>query len=198
MKHNLNTNDRQDDMELVRRAQQGDADAFSVMFGAHRAKIYSVCLRMTSNAAEAEDLTQDAFLQVFRRLGTFRGDAALSTWLCRVAVNTVLRHLRMREPRQLSLDQNEQWTNGSPKLELGRMDDRLAGSVDRIVLARAMKGLPVGYRTIFVLHEIKGYAHREIARMLQCSVGTSKSQLHKAKMKLKLAIMIKAVEQMRR
>jgi RNA polymerase sigma-70 factor (ECF subfamily) len=196
VKHNLNANERQADVELVRRAQQGDADAFSVMFSAHRTKVYSLCLRMTSNAAEAEDLTQDAFLQVFRKLATFRGDSALSTWLYRVAVNTVLMHFRKSGPRQLSLDEHGHRPDSSPKWELGRMDDRLAGSVDRIVLTRAMKGLPVGYRTIFVLHEIKGYAHREIARMLRCSVGNSKSQLHKAKRKLKLTIMIKAVEQM--
>jgi RNA polymerase sigma-70 factor (ECF subfamily) len=197
VKHNLNTNERQADVELVRRAQQGDADAFSVMFSAHRTKVYSLCLRMTSNAAEAEDLTQDAFLQVFRKLASFRGDSALSTWLYRVTVNTVLMHFRKRGPPQLSLDQHGQRPNSSPKWELGRVDDRLAGSVDRIMLTRAMKRLPVGYRTIFVLHEIKGYAHREIARMLRCSVGNSKSQLHKAKMKLKLAVMIKPVEQMR-
>src|SRR5262245_55595339 len=80
------------DAELVRRAQMGEEDAFAALFNAHKAKIYSLCLRMTSNTAEAEDLTQDAFLQVFRKLGTFRGDSALSTWLYRVAVNTVLMH----------------------------------------------------------------------------------------------------------
>jgi RNA polymerase sigma-70 factor, ECF subfamily len=186
VKNDLNsTAQRQSDTDLVRRAQQGDADAFAVLFNAHKAKVYSLCLRMTSNTAEAEDLTQDAFLQVFRKLATFRGDSALSTWLYRVAVNTVLMHFRKKGLRQLSLDEPADQASGAPKREHGKVDDRLSGSVDRIALTRAMKELPIGYRTIFVLHEVKGYEHHEIARLLQCSVGNSKSQLHKAKMKMR-------------
>ena len=173
------------DLDLVRKAQGGDADAFAALFYAHRPRVYSLCLRMTNNTAEAEDLTQDAFLQVFRKLSTFRGDSALSTWLYRVAVNTVLMHFRKKGLRQISLDESSNQDTRLVKREYGSTDERLAGCVDRIALARAMEELPAGYRTIFLLHEIKGYEHQEIARILRCSVGNSKSQLHKAKLKIR-------------
>jgi RNA polymerase sigma-70 factor (ECF subfamily) len=186
VKNDTNSTDRyKADMDLVRRAQEGDPDAFSSLFNAHKTKIYSLCLRMTSNTAEAEDLTQDAFLQAFRKLATFRGDSALSTWLYRVAVNTVLMHMRKKGLHPVSLDQPIDQADGSIKREQGKLDDRLSGSVDRIALTRAMKELPAGYRTIFVLHEVKGYEHHEIARLLRCSVGNSKSQLHKAKTRMR-------------
>lgn len=173
------------DVDLVRKAQTGDADAFATLFYNHRPRVYSLCLRMTNNTAEAEDLTQDAFLQVFRKLSTFRGDSALSTWLYRVAVNTVLMHFRKKGLRQVSLDETSSQDTRLVKREYGSPDDRLSGCVDRIALARAMQELPAGYRTIFLLHEIKGYEHQEIARILRCSVGNSKSQLHKAKLKMR-------------
>jgi len=172
------------DLDLVKRAQQGDADAFASLFHSHKARIYSVCLRMTNNTAEAEDLTQDAFLQVFRKLATFRGDSALSTWLYRIAVNTVLMHFRKKALRQISLDEPYNQDAKLVRREYGR-DDRLTGSVDRIALARAIKELPDGYRTIFLLHEVEGYEHQEIAELLECSVGNSKSQLHKAKLRIR-------------
>jgi len=179
------TTQHSSDMELVKRAQEGDADAFAALFHAHKTKVYSLCLRMTSNTAEAEDLTQDAFLQVFRKLSTFRGDSALSTWLYRVAMNTVLMHFRKKGLRHVSLDQTNDQETRTVKREYGRADEYLSGSVDRIALIRALRDLPTGYRTIFLLHEIKGYEHREIARLLHCSVGNSKSQLHKAKLKMR-------------
>jgi RNA polymerase sigma-70 factor (ECF subfamily) len=179
------TAQHQSDLELVKRAQHGDADAFASLFYAHRPRVYSLCLRMTNNTAEAEDLTQDAFLQVFRKLATFRGDSALSTWLYRVAVNTVLMHFRKKGLRQVSLDESTNQDTRVVKREYGSPDERLSGCVDRIALARAMQDLPAGYRTIFLLHEIKGYEHQEIARILRCSVGNSKSQLHKAKLKMR-------------
>ena len=173
------------DRESVRRAQQGDADAFSSIFHAHKARVYSVCLRMTNNTAEAEDLTQDAFMQVFRKLSTFRGDSALSTWLYRIAVNTVLMSFRKRALRQISLDEPCSQNARLAPREYGRIDDRLTGSIDRIALARAIQELPDGYRTIFLLHEVEGYEHQEIAEFLDCSVGNSKSQLHKAKLRIR-------------
>jgi RNA polymerase sigma-70 factor, ECF subfamily len=173
------------DRDLVRRAQGGDAEAFASLFHTHKARIYSVCLRMTNNSAEAEDLTQDAFMQVFRKLSTFRGDSALSTWLYRIAVNTVLMHFRKRVLRQISLDEPCSQDAKSVRREHGSMDDRLTGSVDRIALARAIRELPNGYRTIFLLHEVEGYEHQEIAELLGCSVGNSKSQLHKAKLRIR-------------
>jgi RNA polymerase sigma-70 factor (ECF subfamily) len=184
--NDLNTSaQRKSDADLVRLALEGNEDAFATLFNAHRTKVYSLCLRMTSNTAEAEDLTQDAFLQVFRKLGTFRGDSALSTWLYRVAVNTVLMHFRKKSLRQVSLEEPANRETGSPKREHGKVDERLSTSIDRIALTRAMKELPVGYRTIFLLHEVKGYEHHEIARLLRCSVGNSKSQLHKAKARMR-------------
>jgi len=173
------------DLELVKRAQEGDSDAFAALFYAHKPRIYSVCLRMTNNTAEAEDLTQDAFLQVFRKLSTFRGDSALSTWLYRIAVNTVLMHFRKKALRQISLDEPCNQDAKTVRREYGSKDDRLTGSVDRIALTRAIKELPAGYRTIFLLHEVEGYEHQEIAQLLDCSVGNSKSQLHKAKLRIR-------------
>lgn len=172
--------------DLIKRAKQGDSDAFSALFNAHKARIYSVCLRMTNNAAEAEDLTQDAFLQVFRKIATFRGDSAFSTWLHRIAVNTVLMHFRKKSLSQVSLDEPHSNSDGAKiRREYGTKDNRLAGCVDRVALACAIKELPHGYRTIFLLHEVEGYEHPEIAEMLGCSVGNSKSQLHKAKLRIR-------------
>ncbi|MGH9511784.1 MAG: RNA polymerase sigma factor [Terriglobales bacterium] len=175
----------QTDLDLVKRAQQGDTDAFASLFYAHKARIYSVCLRMTNNTAEAEDLTQDSFLQVFRKLDTFRGDSALSTWLYRIAVNTVLMHFRKKALKQVSLDEPFSQDAKQVRREYGSRDGRLSGSVDRIALTRAIKELPDGYRTIFLLHEVEGYEHQEIAQLLDCSVGNSKSQLHKAKLRIR-------------
>jgi RNA polymerase sigma-70 factor, ECF subfamily len=172
--------------DLVKRAQEGDPDAFATLFHTHKARIYSVCMRMTNNAAEAEDLTQDAFLQVFRKITSFRGDSAFSTWLHRISVNTVLMHFRKKSLSQVSLDapyDNED--GGKVRREIATKDNNLAGCVDRIALARAIKELPPGYRTIFVLHEVEGYEHQEIAEMLGCSVGNSKSQLYKAKLRIR-------------
>jgi RNA polymerase sigma-70 factor, ECF subfamily len=174
------------DSDVIRRAQQGDSDAFAALFHAHKARIYSLCLRMTNNAAEAEDLTQDAFLQVFRKITTFRGDSAFSTWLHRIAVNTVLMHFRKKSLCQVSLDEPYSNSDGAKiRREYGTKDNRLAGCVDRVALAWAIKELPHGYRTIFLLHEVEGYEHQEIAEMLGCSVGNSKSQLHKAKLRIR-------------
>jgi RNA polymerase sigma-70 factor (ECF subfamily) len=141
---------------------------------------------MTSNAAEAEDLTQDSFLQAFRKIAKFRGDSAFSTWLHRIAVNTVLMHFRKNSLCQVSLDEPYADSGGSRiRREYGTRDKGLAGCVDRLALARATKELPPGYRTIFLLHEIEGYEHQEIAEMLGCSVGNSKSQLYKAKLRFR-------------
>jgi RNA polymerase sigma-70 factor (ECF subfamily) len=177
-----------DDSErsLVQRAQSGDEQAFATLFQLHKKRVYSVCLQMTKDVADAEDLTQEAFLQVFRSVNSFRGDSAFSTWLYRVAVNTVLMKLRRRKtPPILSLDEPVSAESPSLKRDVGKADPRLSGTVDRIALRRAMEELPEGCRQIFDLHEVEGYQHHEIAQMLDCSVGNSKSQLHKAKMKMR-------------
>lgn len=174
-------------LALIKRAQEGDVDAFAAIFHGHKTRVYSLCLGMTNNTAEAEDLTQDAFLQVFRKLSTFRGDSAFGTWLYRVAFNTVLMHFRKRSLQQVPLDAPISNDNDAKPLlrEYGSEDLRLEGSVDRIALKQAIRELPEGYRTIFLLHEVEGYDHREIAELLGCSAGNSKSQLHKAKLRIR-------------
>ncbi len=174
-------------LDLIRRAQNGDAEAFASLFHTHKVRVYSLCLRMTSNTAEAEDLLQEAFLQVFRKLDTFRAESAFSTWMHRIAVNTVLMHFRKKSPCRVSLDEpyNDHGDSKPARREYGTRDGRLETSVARVALARAMSQLPEGYRVIFILHEVDGYQHREIAELLGCSVGTSKSQLHKAKSRIR-------------
>src|SRR5262249_54864437 len=136
--------------------------------------------------AEAEDLTQEAFLQVFRCINSFRGDSAFSTWLYRVAVNTVLMKLRRRKFTQMvSLDEPVSTESPSLKRDIGQADLNLNGTIDRIALRRAIEELPEGCRRIFDLHEVEGYQHHEIAELLECSIGNSKSQLHKAKKKMR-------------
>ena len=178
---------RRDESErsLIERAQRGDEEAFATLFQLHKKRVYSVCLLMTKDVAEAEDLTQEAFLQVFRSVGSFRCDSAFSTWLYRIAVNTVLMKLRRRKTPPLSLDEPVSSESPSLRRDIGRADPRLSGAIDRIALRRAMQELPEGCRKIFALHEVEGYQHHEIAKMLDCSVGNSKSQLHKAKMKMR-------------
>ena len=174
---------RESDTILVQRALEGDADAYSALFQLHKGRVYAVCLRMTNNAADADDLTQEAFILAFRKLATFRGESALSTWLHRVAVNTALMHFRRHPAPHTSLDHPADADCG--KHEVAQLDHRLNESLDRIALSRALEALPSGYRTIFELHEIGGYGHREIAKLLRCSVGNSKSQLHKAKQRIR-------------
>jgi RNA polymerase sigma-70 factor, ECF subfamily len=171
---------------LLQRAQRGDEEAFATLFQLHKKRVYSVCLQMTKDVADAEDLTQEAFMQVFRSINSFRGDSAFSTWLYRVAVNTVLMKLRRRKsPPVLSLDEPVSSDSPSLKREVGKDDLSLSGAIDRIALRRAIEELPGGCRQIFDLHEVEGYQHHEIAELLQCSIGNSKSQLHKAKRKMR-------------
>jgi RNA polymerase sigma-70 factor, ECF subfamily len=182
------TETQRDDSErgLVQRAQRGDQEAFATLFQLHKKRVYSVCLQMTKDVADAEDLTQEAFLQVFRNVNSFRGDSAFSTWLYRIAVNTVLMKLRRRKaPPLLSLDEPVSAESPSLKRDVGQADLNLSGAIDRIALRRAVEELPEGCRRIFDLHEVQGFQHHEIARQLQCSIGNSKSQLHKAKMKMR-------------
>jgi RNA polymerase sigma-70 factor (ECF subfamily) len=171
--------------QVIARAQRGDEEAFAALFETHKRRVYSLCLRMTGNTAEAEDLTHEAFLQLFRKISTFRGESAFSTWLHRLAVNVVLMHLRRKGLQQTSLDEVDTSQDEPVKRDYGSDDRRLTGSVDRIGLQKAIGDLPPGYRTVFVLHDVEGYEHNEIAEIMKCSVGNSKSQLHKARMKLR-------------
>ncbi len=171
--------------QIIARAQRGDEAAFSTLFETHKRRVYSLCLRMTGNTAEAEDLTQEAFLQLFRKISTFRGESAFSTWLHRLAVNVVLMHLRKKGLQQVSLDELDTSQDEPVKRDYGEDDRRLVGAIDRLSLSNAIAELPAGYRAVFVLHDIEGYEHNEIAEIMNCSVGNSKSQLHKARMKLR-------------
>jgi RNA polymerase sigma-70 factor (ECF subfamily) len=171
--------------DLIERAQHGDEEAFAALFEAHKRRVYSLCLRMTGDTAEAEDLSQEAFLQLFRKISTFRGESAFSTWLHRMVVNVVLMHLRKKGLQQVSLDEVDNSQDEPVKREYGDDDKRLLHSIDRITLSRAIAALPPGYRAVLVLHDIEGYEHNEIAQILNCSVGNSKSQLHKARLKLR-------------
>jgi len=174
------------DPNTLARAQAGDHLAFAQLYSIHKRRIYSLCLRMVGNAAEAEDLTQEAFLQLHRKIATFRGDSAFSTWLHRLAINVVLMHLRKKGLPLMSLDEAmEPSHDDGPGRSFGAPDLSLSGSIDRLALERAVAELPAGYRLIFVLHDVEGYEHNEIAGMLDCSIGNSKSQLHKARMKLR-------------
>ena len=170
-------------------AQKGDHFAFAQLYSMHKRRIYTLCLRMVGDKAEAEDLTQEAFLQLYRKIGTFRGEAAFSTWLHRMVINVVLMHLRKKGLPVSSLDEAMEPTLADrPARGVSAPDLNLAGSIDRMALKRAIATLPAGYRLVFILHDIKGYEHNEIAEMLDCSLGNSKSQLHKARLKLRDAL----------
>src|SRR5258708_17185893 len=153
--------------EAIDKAKQGDAESFEALYGLHKRRVYSLCLRMTGNTAEAEDLTQEAFLQLYRKIATFRGESAFSTWLHRLAVNVVLMHLRKKGLPEISLDEAlEPQHEDGPKKDIGARDNVLAGSIDRVNLERAIDRLPPGYRIILLLSDGDGYEHNEIAAMM--------------------------------
>jgi len=173
--------------EAIRLAQAGDAAAFEFLYHMHSRRVYALCLRMVNNPPDAEDLMQEAFLQLFRKIGTFRGESAFSTWLHRMTVNVVLMRLRKKSLPVASLEETtdpDDETSG-PRKDIGAPDLRLSGAVDRVNLERSVEKLPPGYRTVFVLHDVQGYEHNEIADIMGCSVGNSKSQLHKARTRLR-------------
>ena len=187
------------DDDALARAQAGDHQAFAQLYSLHKRRIYSLCLRMVGNLAEAEDLTQEVFLQLHRRIASFRGDSAFSTWLHRLAINVVLMHLRKKGLAVVSLDEAmEPAPEERPGRSFGAADLALAGAIDRMALERAIDDLPAGYRLVFVLHDVEGYEHNEIAAMLDCSIGNSKSQLHKARLKLRDALRIHSRQEARR
>jgi RNA polymerase sigma-70 factor (ECF subfamily) len=162
---------------------------FEDLYRKHYRRVYSICLRMTGNMAEAEDLTQEVFIQLHRKIGSFRGEAAFTTWLHRLTVNQVLMHFRKRSVRsELTTDDGEMPDSIDPET----INPEAMPIVDRIGLENAISQLPNGYRTVFVLHDVEGYEHEEIAKLLGCSAGTSKSQLHKARLKLRRLLLQRA------
>src|ERR1700686_1971174 len=173
--------------EAIRLAQGGDAAAFEFLYRLHGRRVYALCLRMVGNPSDAEDLMQEAFLQLFRKIGTFRGESAFSTWLHRMTVNVVLMRLRKKALPVSSLEETTEpdEETGGPRKDIGAPDLLLTGAVDRVNLERSIEKLPPGYRTVFVLHDVQGFEHNEIAGIMGCSVGNSKSQLHKARTRLR-------------
>jgi RNA polymerase sigma-70 factor (ECF subfamily) len=170
------------DLLLAQKSAEGSMEAFEELYRRHSRRVYSLCLRMTANVEKAEDLAQDVFVHLFRKIGSFRGQSAFTTWLHRVTVNQVLMHFRKRSTK------TEQTTDdGETPVQIvtGTADPNAMPIIDRIALDKAIEQLPPGYRSVFILHDIEGHEHTEIARILGCSVGTSKSQLHKARMKLR-------------
>jgi RNA polymerase sigma-70 factor (ECF subfamily) len=183
------TNLAASDYELAQEAARGDMEAFEALYERHHRRVYSLCLRMLANVTEAEDLTQEVFVQVFRKISSFRGESAFTTWLHRLTVNQVLMHFRKRG---VKLEHTTEEGEMRQVVQAGSERPQAMPIVDRIALDRAIAELPPGYRTVFVLHDVEGYEHEEIARMLGLSVGTSKSQLHKARMKLRTLLNKKA------
>jgi RNA polymerase sigma-70 factor (ECF subfamily) len=173
--------------EVIHKAQQGDASAFEHLYHLHSSRIYALCLRMVGNIAEAEDLTQETFLMLFRKIRTFRGESAFSTWLHRIAVNVVLMRLRRKSWLETSLDDNNPpaGDRDGVSAEPTDFDHVLNGSLDRLNLERAMKQLSPFQKLVVVLHDIQGYKHTEIARMMDWSIGNSKSRLHRARARLR-------------
>lgn len=170
------------DLDLCRLAAEGSLPAFEIIYQRHHRRVYSLCLRMTNSQTEAEDLTQEVFIQLFRKAGSFRGDSAFSTWLHRMTVNQVLMHFRRRSVKNEKVSDDGEMPEQTVH---GTADPARMPVVDRIALKKAIAELPNGYKNVFVLHDIEGYEHDEVAKMLKISVGTSKSQLHKARLKLR-------------
>ena len=160
--------------EAIRRAQAGDRAAFDALYARHVDRVFALCLRMTADERQAEELTQDVFVKAWRRIGTFRRESAFSTWLHRVTVNTVLDHRkrRGRRPAQLSMVPDEAY-GPDP-----------AGDSDptaRLKLERAIASLPDRARTAIVLHGIEGYSYEEVAELMDVAIGTVKSHIHRAR-----------------
>ena len=170
------------DLDLARRCREGDAAAFEDLYRAHASRLYSLLARMTGSTEEAEDLLQDVFLTAHRKIGGFRGDSALGTWLYRMAVNHCLDFLRGRHARMAKTTESLDEADAAEPVAAMPI---VPAAVSRIDLERAIARLPDGCRTAFVLHDVEGFEHHEIGTMLGISEGTSKSQVHKARVKLR-------------
>lgn len=177
------------DFALAQMATHGDMGAFEEIYRRHHRRVYSICLRMLQNTSEAEDLTQDVFIQLYRKIGSFRGDSAFTTWLHRMTVNQVLMHFRKRT---VKFEKTTEEGETPDQIVSGTGNPHKMQIVDKIALDNAIEQLPTGYKNVFVLHDVEGFEHEEVARILGCSVGTSKSQLHKARLKLQKLLKKKA------
>lgn len=178
------------DYDLAQKSAGGNIAAFEILYDRYHRRTYSLCLRMTNSQTEAEDLTQEVFIQLFRKIGSFRGASAFSTWLHRLTVNQVLMHFRKRSVKSEKTSEDGEMPD---QIVSGTENPEKMPIVDRIALNNAIAELPNGYRSVFVLHDIEGYEHEEVARIMGISVGTSKSQLHKARLKLR-GLIVKQAE----
>ena len=178
--------------ELIATAMNGDSDAFGELYRRHSRRVFYLCHRMVNDTDLAEDLTQEAFVHAFRRLSTFRQESRFTTWMHRIAVNTVLMFIRKRNSsiRECPLDPSFGSEEEVPfeGQTYGKTDDNLNMTTDRLSLLRAIEGLPPGYRLMLILHDIHGYEHQEIAEIFGCTTGNTKSQLHKARLRLRAVI----------
>ena len=164
---------------LVARCQAGDVEAFETLYKQHAGRIYSLASRMAGSLDEGEDLLQEIFLQAYRKLGTFKGDASVGTWLYRLALNHCLDFVRSRRAK---MERVTEALDADGSIEPAAASDT---PVARIDMQRAIERLPEGCREVFVLHDIEGFDHKEVAGMLGIAEGTSKSQVFKARMKLR-------------
>ena len=170
---------KETDGDLVDRCRAGDVEAFETVYRQHAARIYSLACRMAGSPEDGEDLLQEIFLQAYRKLGSYKGDAAFGTWLYRLALNHCLDYVRSRQAKMNRLTETlDADTSFRP---LARRETPIA----RVDLERALERLPDGCREAFVLHEVEGFDHKEVAAMLGIAEGTSKSQVFKARAKLR-------------
>jgi RNA polymerase sigma-70 factor, ECF subfamily len=173
---------RAQERALVARAQAGDLDAFEALYRAHRGRVYALCYRMAGEATLAEELAQDVFVRAWQRLGSFRGESAFSSWLHPLTVNVALSERRSRRRRTSRLMSTDDPT------AYERPEMPKAGPEAAVDLDRALETLPAGARAVFVLHDVEGYKHEEIAKMTGVATGTSKAQLHRARRLLREAL----------
>jgi RNA polymerase sigma-70 factor, ECF subfamily len=179
--------------DVLAQAQAGAPDAFSELYLLHKKRVFTICLRMVRDFSLAEDLTQETFLQLHRKLASFRGESLFTTWLHRMTVNIVLMRMRKGALPVVSLDQMMLDMAGTDASRgFGTYDRTQTGVVDRVTIERAVDALAPGYRRFFLLHDIQGLGHREIATMEGCTKGTSKSQVHKARRALRRALSARA------
>jgi RNA polymerase sigma-70 factor, ECF subfamily len=171
--------------KAIRSFNEGDIQAFESIYRSYCEFVHRICLRMLRDPVEAEDAAQDVFVCVFRKINTFRGQSAFSSWLYRLTANSVLMRFRKKKHTWIPLEERGDDDGGASYSETEVVDLNLRGVLDQIDLQSAIAMLPNGYKTAFVLHDIQGYDHREIAKMFGYSTGNSKSQLHKARLRLR-------------
>ncbi len=177
----MTTHSGDDSARLVDRAIAGDVEAFEALYRQSVGRVHGLCLRMCGNLSQAEELTQEAFVRAWQKLPSFRGESAFSTWMHRLTVNVVLGHQRSTDRREARISVH--FEDSVPD-----QTARVAHPGQTVDLERAISGLPDGARTVFILHDVEGFRHREISGLIGVAVGTSKAQLHRARKLLRKAL----------